>query len=80
MSRSLGPWYIALPFLLSLAMVAQAQLSDTLWTSWVPLAVHSPYLSSWMNATDVLFGSGVGRAPEIWPVFWNGVSACSSSE
>ncbi|EKM54240.1 uncharacterized protein PHACADRAFT_54337, partial [Phanerochaete carnosa HHB-10118-sp] len=59
-------------FVLSiLTLVAQAQLSDTLWTSWVPLAVRSPYLSSWMNTTNLRVGSGAPLAPRIWPVFWN---------
>ena len=74
MSQRFSVWYIA-PLLFSSALVAQAQLSDALWTSWVPLAVRSPYLSSWMNTTDISFGPGIQRAPEIWPLFWNNVSA-----
>lgn len=65
--------YYLISLLSSLTLVVQTQLSDTLWTSWVPLAVRSPYLSSWMNTTNIPFGPGVDRAPEIGPVFWNNV-------
>ncbi|EKM54251.1 uncharacterized protein PHACADRAFT_146023 [Phanerochaete carnosa HHB-10118-sp] len=70
MLHRLHPCYV-ISILASLVLVAQAQLSDTLWTSWVPLAVRSPYLSAWMDTTNIPFGPGVKRAPEIWPLFWN---------
>ncbi|GJE94471.1 hypothetical protein PsYK624_106410 [Phanerochaete sordida] len=54
------------------ALVAHAQLSDSLWTSWVPLAVRSPYLSGWMNTTNIPYTPTVKRAPEFWPQFWSG--------
>ncbi|KAJ3530917.1 hypothetical protein NM688_g7646 [Phlebia brevispora] len=40
---------------------ARAQGNTSLWTSWVPLAVRSPYLSCWMDTTKVL--------STVWPVF-----------
>lgn len=48
------------------------QLNPTLWTSYVPLAVRSPYFSAWMNTTNVVLGDK--RAPEIWPLFWTSTS------
>ncbi|KAJ3525254.1 hypothetical protein NM688_g8429 [Phlebia brevispora] len=52
---------------------ARAQGDASLWTSWVPLAVRSPYLSCWMDTTNVPFNSsnvdGIARAPSVWPGF-----------
>ncbi|KAJ3557496.1 hypothetical protein NM688_g1439 [Phlebia brevispora] len=53
-----------------------AQGDVSLWTSWVPVAVRSPYLAYWMNTTDVPYNAtnvdGVLRAPSIWPLFMQG--------
>lgn len=52
---------------------AQAQSNTSLWTSWIPLAVRSPYLSTWMDTTNVPFNisdvDDVDRAPTVWPQF-----------
>lgn len=45
------------------------ELDSTLWTSYIPLAVRSPYFSSWMNTTNLPLSAK--RAPEIWPLFYN---------
>ncbi|KAJ3539023.1 hypothetical protein NM688_g6428 [Phlebia brevispora] len=56
-----------------------AQGDSSLWTSWVPIAVRSPYLSAWMNTTDVPYNTtnvdGVARAPTVWPNFMQGQHA-----
>lgn len=58
---------------LFLCTAVRAQGDPTLWTSWVPLAVRSPYLSTWMATTNVPFNAsnvdGVARAPTNWPQF-----------
>ncbi len=58
------------------ATTAWAQNDPSFWTSWVPLAVRSPYLSTWMNTTNIPFNAsnvdGVLRAPTIWPQFLQG--------
>ena len=61
-------------------VVALAQGSSSLFTSYVPLAVRSPYLGAWLNTTDIPFNvtdpfdHGIERAPSRWPLFFNNVS------
>ncbi len=57
--------------LLSKVAPGRAQGHSTLWTSWVPLAVRSPYLSCWMNTTNIPFNPTAARTPTDWPLFWN---------
>ncbi|KAI0341899.1 hypothetical protein BDW22DRAFT_1484797 [Trametopsis cervina] len=69
---------VALLFLSLLHVLVLGQLegSATLWTSFVPLAVRSPYLSAWMDTSNVPLNTanpsdpGTARAPSIWPVFY----------
>ena len=68
---------IVLFYLLTLApWLVLAQGSQTLWTSFVPLAVRSPYLSAWMNTSNIPFNTAnpsdqaIARAPTTWPVFY----------
>ncbi|KAJ3555355.1 hypothetical protein NM688_g2626 [Phlebia brevispora] len=53
-----------------------AQGDVSLWSSWVPVAVRSPYLAYWMNTTDVPYNAtnvdGIVRAPTVWPLFMQG--------
>ena len=53
-----------------------AQGDTSLWAPWVPLSVRSPYLSTWMDTTNVFLGfsdpNDVQRAPTIWPRFLQG--------
>lgn len=65
-------WFLLLPFL---HLFVAGQGSATLWTSYVPLAVRSPYLSAWMDTTDIPFDPTIARAPSIWPVFYDKVRA-----
>lgn len=61
---------------------AQAQSDTSLWTSWIPLAVRTPYLSAWQRTVDAPFNAsnvdGVLRAPTIWPQFMQG-QVCNMS-
>ena len=58
---------------------AYAQPNPTLWPSWLPLAVRSPYLNAWLNSSNkpLVTSGGIQniRAPEVWPSFWNKVRA-----
>lgn len=58
-------------FVIVLGTIVSAQGDNSLWTSWIPIAVRSPYLSIWMNATHVPLNTsnvnGVLRAPTVWP-------------
>lgn len=62
--------------LLHVFVLGQLEGSATLWTSFVPLAVRSPYLSAWMDTSNVPLNTanpsdpGTARAPSIWPVFY----------
>ena len=72
-----GLWFWSLLLLVILVLSpspALGQLNPTLWTSFVPLAVRSPYLSAWMNTTDVSLS--LPRAPELWPSFWPTSDVC----
>lgn len=68
--------YLLLSFLFSWFDTTRAQGDSTLWTSWVPLAVRSPYLSCWMDTTNTPFNAsdvnGPSRPPSIWPLFMEG--------
>lgn len=70
-------WRVALFLVLSLVpWLVLAQGSQTLWTSFVPLAVRSPYLSAWMNTSNIPFNTtnpsdqAIIRPPSVWPVFY----------
>lgn len=62
--------------LLANGLNVRAQGDYSLWPSWIPLAVRSPYFSSWMDTTNVPFNAsnvdGVLRAPMVWPQFLQG--------
>ena len=59
-----------------LASTTEVLGDGSLWTSWIPLAVRSPYLSTWMNTTNVPLNvtnvTQSDRAPGIWAQFLNG--------
>ncbi|GJE95222.1 DUF5127 domain-containing protein [Phanerochaete sordida] len=61
---------VAATFVVSHAIV-EAQLSNTLWTSWPPLAVRSPYLSAWLNMID---SSPDPNTIHRWPTFFSNSS------
>ncbi|KAI0088041.1 hypothetical protein BDY19DRAFT_1057674 [Irpex rosettiformis] len=56
--------------------IVLAQGSSSLFTSYVPLAVRSPYLSAWLNTTNIPFNTtnpfdpNIERAPSRWPLFY----------
>ncbi|KAG9223493.1 hypothetical protein CCMSSC00406_0006985 [Pleurotus cornucopiae] len=49
-----------------LCSVAALEQDQRLWPAAIPLAVRSPYFSSWMNPTIDT------RPPFMWPSFWDG--------
>lgn len=61
-----------------------AQGSSSLFTSYVPIAVRSPYLSAWMNTTNIPFNisnpsdPGITRTPSTWPVFYQDANVSGS--
>ncbi|KAF7794747.1 hypothetical protein EIP86_005885 [Pleurotus ostreatoroseus] len=75
------PFLSSLLSLISLFVLSRpavrAQGDASLWPSWVPLAVRSPYLSAWMNTTNVAFNAsnvdGVHRPPTLFPQFLQGL-------
>lgn len=59
-----------LPIIAHLLLYLAPAAHASLWASWLPLVVRSPYTSTWMNATNVPYDpnnvDGVRRAPTVW--------------
>ena len=56
----------------------------SLWPSWIPLTVRSPFLNCWLHAVDVPYNAsnidGVARAPSIPPQYLTNVVGTHASD
>ncbi|GJE95231.1 DUF4965 and DUF1793 domain-containing protein [Phanerochaete sordida] len=53
----------------------KAQLSETLWAAWAPLAARSPYLNAWTNLNSNPMVNGATPLQQIYPTFFNDSTA-----